>query len=208
MAESWAVKYRPKTWGDITGNETAAKVLANAVKTDQIPPAIFLTGTRGSGKCFYKDEYVLTPDGIYKGYELAPKGAFDHTGYFKATVPLINKDGQQEVSTEFFNNGDQNCCEIVLKSGRCLHVTMNHPLYEYILPNRCTFTTARDLKEGNRLAVLSNTRCFGTLDALDLEGPVRFAFKHPAHMSEDLGFFMGLYTAFLMQHKHEWNKQQ
>lgn len=50
MADSWAVKYRPKTFDEITGNEKVGKILRNAVLRGDTPAAIFLAGTRGSGK--------------------------------------------------------------------------------------------------------------------------------------------------------------
>lgn len=50
MADSWAVKYRPNRFSDMAGNEKVGKILKNTVQRGEIPSAIFLAGTRGSGK--------------------------------------------------------------------------------------------------------------------------------------------------------------
>ena len=50
MADSWAVKYRPKKYDELVGNIKIGKILRSAVQRNQIPAAIFLAGTRGSGK--------------------------------------------------------------------------------------------------------------------------------------------------------------
>ena len=50
MSTSFAVKYRPQRFDSVCGNENNAIILREAVKRNQTPPAIFLAGTRGSGK--------------------------------------------------------------------------------------------------------------------------------------------------------------
>lgn len=50
MADSWAVKYRPQRFSDCVGNIATGKILREAVKRHQEPPAVFLAGTRGAGK--------------------------------------------------------------------------------------------------------------------------------------------------------------
>jgi len=50
MADSWAVKYRPQTFDSLTGNERIGIILRESIKRHQEPPAVFLAGTRGSGK--------------------------------------------------------------------------------------------------------------------------------------------------------------
>ena len=70
MADSWAVRYRPQTFESLTGNERNGKILREAVLRHQEPPAIFLAGTRGSGKTTSARIYAkaiccehLTPEG-------------------------------------------------------------------------------------------------------------------------------------------------
>lgn len=50
MADSWAVKYRPRKFNELVGNDKVGDILKNAVIRGDIPTAVFLAGTRGSGK--------------------------------------------------------------------------------------------------------------------------------------------------------------
>ena len=50
MSDSWAVKWRPQDFKSLVGNEKNGQILREAVRRHQEPPAIFLAGTRGSGK--------------------------------------------------------------------------------------------------------------------------------------------------------------
>ena len=45
-----ALKYRPKVFGDLIGQEVIAETIFNAIKIGKIPNAYLLTGIRGVGK--------------------------------------------------------------------------------------------------------------------------------------------------------------
>lgn len=45
-----ALKYRPRTWSDITGQKAVRAVLRAMVKQGKVPQAVLLTGPRGTGK--------------------------------------------------------------------------------------------------------------------------------------------------------------
>jgi DNA polymerase-3 subunit gamma/tau len=44
------LKYRPKTWADVVGQEATTTVLQGMVRKQDVPPCLILGGTRGSGK--------------------------------------------------------------------------------------------------------------------------------------------------------------
>lgn len=48
--EPLALKYRPKSFADLTGQKAVRVVLAQMVKLRKVPPGILLTGPRGTGK--------------------------------------------------------------------------------------------------------------------------------------------------------------
>jgi len=48
--EPWALKYRPRRFGDIVGQEANATILRSMVQEDRIVHGICLTGPRGTGK--------------------------------------------------------------------------------------------------------------------------------------------------------------
>lgn len=50
MAQPFALKYRPRTFDEITGQRTVRAVLKQMVKVDNLPPALVFTGDRGTGK--------------------------------------------------------------------------------------------------------------------------------------------------------------
>ena len=45
-----ALKYRPKTFNDLIGQEVVAETITNSIKADKIPNAYLFTGIRGIGK--------------------------------------------------------------------------------------------------------------------------------------------------------------
>ncbi|MDB3997437.1 DNA polymerase III subunit gamma/tau, partial [Candidatus Pelagibacter sp.] len=45
-----ALKYRPKTFDDLIGQEVVAETITNSIKADKIPNAYLFTGIRGIGK--------------------------------------------------------------------------------------------------------------------------------------------------------------
>ena len=45
-----ALKYRPKTFDDLIGQEVVAETITNSIKSDKIPNAYLFTGIRGIGK--------------------------------------------------------------------------------------------------------------------------------------------------------------
>jgi len=45
-----ALKYRPKIFKDLIGQEVIAQTISNAIKINKIPNAYLLTGIRGVGK--------------------------------------------------------------------------------------------------------------------------------------------------------------
>ncbi len=45
-----ALKYRPKTFKSLIGQEVIAETILNAIKTGKTPNAYLLTGIRGTGK--------------------------------------------------------------------------------------------------------------------------------------------------------------
>ncbi len=47
---SLAIKYRPRTLGDVVGHETQIRILTNAIKLNRFPNAILLSGMYGRGK--------------------------------------------------------------------------------------------------------------------------------------------------------------
>lgn len=50
MNPALALRYRPRDWGDITGQRTVRAVLTQMIRTGDIPPAMLFTGSRGTGK--------------------------------------------------------------------------------------------------------------------------------------------------------------
>lgn len=50
MAESLAVKYRPKTWEDVCGQTSIIKILSKQVELDNVRNAYLLCGSSGCGK--------------------------------------------------------------------------------------------------------------------------------------------------------------
>lgn len=48
--ESLALKYRPKSFDDLIGQDVIATTVKNMIKTNRIPHAILLVGSRGTGK--------------------------------------------------------------------------------------------------------------------------------------------------------------
>ena len=45
-----ALKYRPKVFNDLIGQEIIAETISNAIKLEKTPNAYLLTGIRGVGK--------------------------------------------------------------------------------------------------------------------------------------------------------------
>ena len=45
-----ALKYRPKTFDDLIGQEVVSKTIINSIKANKVPNAYLFTGIRGIGK--------------------------------------------------------------------------------------------------------------------------------------------------------------
>ena len=131
MADSWAVKYRPQKFSDMTGNIKQGVILREAVKRHQEPPAIFLAGTRGSGKCVAKDTLILTADGEKPASEIFPTGEWKAGDFIEFEYPLINMSGEVEKTTYAYYNGVEDCIKFVSKNGFTITCTKEHPLYVY-----------------------------------------------------------------------------
>lgn len=50
MRETLALKYRPRTFSDITGQKATRVVLREFVRKDEVPPGLLFHGVRGTGK--------------------------------------------------------------------------------------------------------------------------------------------------------------
>lgn len=50
MAESLAIKYRPKTWEDVTEQRTVVEILKNQIETNELQHAYLFCGGAGTGK--------------------------------------------------------------------------------------------------------------------------------------------------------------
>ena len=57
MSISLAVKYRPKDWDSVAGQDSIVKILRRQLETDEIKNAYLFCGTSGCGKT--SPDYLL-----------------------------------------------------------------------------------------------------------------------------------------------------
>ena len=50
MAESLAVKYRPREWTEMVGQQSIVKILTRQLERDEIKNCLLFCGTTGAGK--------------------------------------------------------------------------------------------------------------------------------------------------------------
>lgn len=131
MADSWAVKYRPQDFKSLTGNETNGSILREAVKRHQTPPAIFLAGTRGSGKCVDIDTLILTEKGIERARDIFDFSTLNEGDFAEFRYGFINMYGEVEYTSHAYYNGIKDCFKIISECGYSVTCTPNHPLYVY-----------------------------------------------------------------------------
>lgn len=159
MSDTLALRYRPQKFEDLTGNENVAKVLRNSVSMNKLSNAYFFTGTRGSGKCFTPDQYVLTPEGYRLADSLRPKTS--DIGYHNFKLPLINMHKEKEVTSEFYYNGKEEVYQIITASGYSAKVTRKHPLYIFD-GKKFFWSYSSEMEVGkDYLCLPRNTLCFG-----------------------------------------------
>lgn len=118
-------KYRPRTFDSVVGQNEAVSVLKNSVANDNLLNFILLKGTRGSGKCFCEDEFILTKQGYVKAKSLKPTqelGDYQYNGSF------VNLNGQLEQAEYYHSDGVRPCILFRSEYGSELKVTKNHPL--------------------------------------------------------------------------------
>lgn len=204
MADSWAVKYRPQNFSDIVGNEKIGKILKNAVARDNIPAAVFLAGTRGSGKCFDENQLVLTAKGLIKGKDLKPE--VYEEGFTPFRFPLISKNKKLEETSQFYSNGEKETLCIKTTKGFEVVVTPNHPLYVFD-GEQFLWKEAQDITENDFLTLPKDTNVYGDFE----KHPINFIYvpnssdttdkkdslkdrKIPEFMTESLAELMGLFV--------------
>lgn len=64
-------KYRPRTWGNIIGQDKVVSSLRSAIKEDKLPTAYGFFGSHGCGKALHKDTLIPTPQGFRKMGEIS-----------------------------------------------------------------------------------------------------------------------------------------
>lgn len=152
-------KYRPKTFSSVIGQQEAVSVLRNSVANNTLLNFILLKGTRGSGKCFFKDEMLLTPDGYVRAENIRPT---KDKGDFEFSTQLINYKGVAETTSYYHSDGLLNCLKITTEKGYEISVTENHPLLVAFDRNeKVRYIKAAELKEGTHsVFICANTKRF------------------------------------------------
>ena len=203
MADSWAVKWRPQTFSSLTGNILIGNILKNAVKQHTEPPAIFLAGTRGSGKCEKISTLHITSDGIKYAKDIFPVGDWKSGDFIPYKINQANMNGELEESSHAYYNGVADCLCIESIHGYSVTVTPNHPLYVF---NGVDFEwkQAKDISENDFLTIPQSIDIYGSYE----KKPIGFKYEKnindhstkkrgltiPDYMTEELAEFLGLIT--------------
>lgn len=168
MADSWAVKYRPQNFTDVVGNSKQALILREAVKRHQEPPAVFLAGTRGSGKCISKDTLLLTAKGIQYAKDVFPGGEWEPDTFIEYNCDLVNMNGELEETSHAYYNGVRDCIHIKSFHGYSLVCTPNHPLYVF---NGTGFEwkQAKDITTDDFLTTPQKLGIYGDFENYDID---------------------------------------
>lgn len=113
-------------------------------------------GGRNFGKCSWEEDYCLMADGRYMKFK-------DLKNTIQEVVSL-NPDNQKfESKLAFFkDNGKRDCYELILKSGKKITVTENHPLL-----TDSGWVNSENLSVGNYIATAKRFDFEGSLDVDD-----------------------------------------
>ena len=113
---NFATKYRPQSFKDVVGQESAKAVLKHIAAADGIATrAAFLRGAWGSGKCIHPSTLIRTDNGIRYAYALKHNDPFTICGC------------SNEIHTTALNT-ETTVYNISTNLGHSMKVTGNHPV--------------------------------------------------------------------------------
>lgn len=124
---SLAVKYRPKTFDNLTEQTSVKLILEQQLETDTFKNCYLFTGRAGSGKAQPLYSKVLTPAG------------FIRMGDIKLGDTVITRYGDTAKVTEIYPQGSRDIYEITLQDRTRIRVADNHlnVVYRYNQSKKC-----------------------------------------------------------------------
>ena len=105
--EQFTKLYRPRKFDDVVSQQETVQILRNSVANNNTLKFILLKGTRGSGKCFSENDFVLTDSGYVRARLLKPED--NPKGMVEHKVLLTNLDGHLEQTSHYYSNGIRDC---------------------------------------------------------------------------------------------------
>jgi len=89
------IKYRPKVWDDIVGQEALVKVLKREIEEDAIGHAYLLTGPRGTGKTSTARVFANAIDAVVIEMDAASNNGVDNIRALREDVQFLPMDGKK-----------------------------------------------------------------------------------------------------------------
>lgn len=129
--QTLAIKYRPKTFSEVVGQDQAVKLLKSVVKKAEVAPkAIFLEGPYGTGKCVGFDTRVATEKGYEKIGLMDPSPLHNPVHSVCEFVRSVQQEnGTYELTSHFYKEvGDAELIKIKLSNGRIVNGTGKHKI--------------------------------------------------------------------------------
>jgi DNA polymerase III delta prime subunit len=120
------VKYRPQTFEDIVGNESAIASLSKAINKKNHSHAYMLTGPSGCGKCVDGNTIISTKNGLRRISEYST----NKKGFQENNISLITVDGIEK-SSHFYEEDVKHTIEIHSSLGASIRGTQDHPLLTF-----------------------------------------------------------------------------
>lgn len=143
--------YRPKTFGEMVGQELAVTTLKRIAHADGIVArALFLRGSFGSGKCVCFGELVSTDRGYIPIGELCSNAGY---GYTPFEIGVEQPDGSYASTSHFYKEASAKVYHLRCKSGRSYSGTADHPRMAYrVGSDRVELVRCGDLRVGDYIA--------------------------------------------------------
>lgn len=162
----WTEKYRPKTLDEIVNQEEIVRRLKQFVKSRNMPHCLF-AGPPGTGKCIPYDTPILTDEGpkyigeivenIIKKNNIYTNNVKKKELFVKASINVcsLKTDGTigSSMAKYVYKGFTDELIELVLKSGRTVKVTPEHPLLIMRYSKTAFWIKANRVKIGDKIAV-------------------------------------------------------
>ena len=208
---SLATKYRPRTFSEVVGQDSAVSVLKKfASDSVGIPVrSIFLKGSWGSGKCIRGSQRISTENGYLPIKELLPDA---QDGFTEFVIGVEQSDHSFADTSHFYKESNADLFTLTLESGSKVSGTANHPIMSVLADRNSSvcFRKVGDLSIGD--SVIRQRACSlypyiqyneALKDLYDLHGADISGNLHFASKSSAFFYLWGLLSTYSVMYSEK-----